>query len=173
MTSRLSVESTSVTPAVAGRSLSLRARTVARASMAPVAPMEWPWRDLVELTGICEPRCAEDLMDGGGFGGVVGLGAGAMGVDVADVIGRGVRVFDGLAHGCGGSFGPGWVMWLASADMPKPTISAKMGALRACAESRVSRTNMAAPSPRVIPSRLAAKGRQRVGETTRMESQAR
>ena len=25
---------------------------VARASSAPLAPMEWPWRDFVELTGI-------------------------------------------------------------------------------------------------------------------------
>ena len=32
---------------------------------------------------------------------------------------------------------------------------------------------MAAPSARVMPSRSAEKGRQRVGETTRMESQAR
>ena len=30
---------------------------------------------------------AEELVDGGGFGGVVGLGAGAVGVDVGDVFG--------------------------------------------------------------------------------------
>ena len=46
-------------------------------------------------------------MDGGGFGGVVDLGAGAMGADVADVFERagtfgcGVGVCDGLAHGAG------------------------------------------------------------------------
>ena len=33
-----------------------RARMVARASMAPLAPMEWPWRDLVELTGMWRVR---------------------------------------------------------------------------------------------------------------------
>ncbi len=60
---------------------------VARASRAPLAPMEWPWRDLVELTGICVALGAEDLMDGGGFGGVVDLGAGAVGADEADFVG--------------------------------------------------------------------------------------
>ncbi len=55
--------------------------------MAPVAPMEWPWRILVELMGMVGARGAEELVDGGGFGGVVGLGAGAVGVDVADLVG--------------------------------------------------------------------------------------
>ena len=50
---------------------------------------------------------AEDLVDGGGFGGVVGLGAGAVGADVADLFGRGVGVGDGLAHGGGGAFAEG------------------------------------------------------------------
>ena len=67
--------------------------------------MEWPWRDLVELTGIFDACGAEDLVDGGGFGGVVGLGAGAVGADVADFFGRGVGVVDGLAHGGGGALG--------------------------------------------------------------------
>ena len=35
---------------------------------------------------------AEDLVDGGGFGGVVGLGAGAVGADVAYVFWRGLGV---------------------------------------------------------------------------------
>src|ERR1700746_440419 len=48
-----------------------------------------------------------------------------------------------------------------------------MVALRACAEARDSRVMMAAPSPMVMPSRSAEKGRHWVGETTRMESQAR
>ena len=52
MMSNLMAGSISVTPALAGRRFSSRARTVARASRAPLAPMEWPWRDLVELTGI-------------------------------------------------------------------------------------------------------------------------
>src|SRR5260370_35512011 len=46
-------------------------------------------------------------MDGGGFGGVVGLGAGAVGGDVADFVGCGGGVGDGLAHGRGGSVGEG------------------------------------------------------------------
>src|SRR6266851_1273282 len=46
-------------------------------------------------------------MDGGGFGDVVGLGAGAVGADVADFVGCGVGVGDGLAHGGGGSVGEG------------------------------------------------------------------
>ncbi len=32
---------------------------------------------------------AEELVDGGGFGGVVGLGSGAVGVDVADLVEEG------------------------------------------------------------------------------------
>src|SRR3981189_2719158 len=48
-----------------------------------------------------------------------------------------------------------------------------MVALRACAEARVSRVSMAAPSPMVMPSRSAEKGRHWGGGTTRMESQAR
>src|ERR1700761_5720490 len=52
MMSRLIVGSTSVTQALGGRRFSWRARTVARASSAPLAPMEWPWRALVELTGM-------------------------------------------------------------------------------------------------------------------------
>ena len=44
-------------------------------------------------------------MDGGGFGGVVGLGAGAVGADVADVFRSGVGVGDGLTHGGGGTVG--------------------------------------------------------------------
>ncbi len=62
--------------------------------------------------------------------------------------------------------------WQASADMPKPTISAKGLAPRASARSSGSRTSMAAPSPRIIPERLAEKGRQVSGLTTRIASQA-
>src|SRR5271163_1571618 len=54
MMSRLMAGSIWVTPVLAGRRFSCRARTVARASRAPLAPMEWPWRDLVELTGMCD-----------------------------------------------------------------------------------------------------------------------
>src|SRR5271163_582105 len=56
MMSRSRVGSIWVTPVLAGRRLSCRARTVARASRAPLAPMEWPWRDLVELMGISLAR---------------------------------------------------------------------------------------------------------------------
>ncbi len=55
--------------------------------MAPVAPMEWPWRALGGADGNLRGAGAEDLVDGGGFYGVVGLGAGAVGVDVADIFG--------------------------------------------------------------------------------------
>src|ERR1017187_8572669 len=66
----------------------------------------------------------------------------------------------------------GWVMWEASADMPKPTISAWMRAPRARAASSGSSTSMAAPSPRIMPRRSLENGRQVSGETTRMASQA-
>src|SRR6266851_6810241 len=56
MTSRLRVGSTSVIPVLAGSCCWWRARMVARVSMAPVAPMEWPWRDLVELMGMWGAR---------------------------------------------------------------------------------------------------------------------
>ena len=55
--------------------------------MAPAAPRVWPWMDLVELMGSVSAWAPKTLVDGGGFGGVVGLGAGAVGVDVADVFG--------------------------------------------------------------------------------------
>jgi len=51
--------------------------------MAPVAPMEWPWRGFGGADGDVGSSGAEDVVDGGGFSGVVGLGAGAVGVDVA------------------------------------------------------------------------------------------
>jgi len=63
-------------------------------------------------------------------------------------------------------------MWQASADMPMPTISAWIRAPRASAASRGSSTNMAAPSPRIMPRRSLEKGRQVSGETTRMASHA-
>ncbi len=63
-------------------------------------------------------------------------------------------------------------MWQASADMPKPTISAWMCAPRACAASSGSSTSMAAPSPRIMPRRSLENGRQVSGDTTRMASQA-
>src|ERR1017187_8784677 len=66
----------------------------------------------------------------------------------------------------------GWVMCEASADMPKPTISAWMRAPRARAASSDSSTNMAEPSPRIMPWRSLENGRQVSGETTRMASQA-
>ena len=66
----------------------------------------------------------------------------------------------------------GWVMWLASEDMPKPTISAIGRAPRASAASSGSSTSMAAPSPRIIPARSSEKGRQVSGLTTRIASQA-
>ena len=46
-------------------------------------------------------------MDGGGFGDVVDLSAGAVGADVADFVRCGVGVCDGLAHGRGGTFSLG------------------------------------------------------------------
>ncbi len=107
MTSRLRVGSIWVTPALAGRRPERRARTVARASTAPVAPMAWPCRPLVELTGMLGARLGEGLVDGGGLDRVVGLGAGAVGVDVADLRGLGVGVGERLAHGHGGSGGLG------------------------------------------------------------------
>ena len=75
--------------------------------MAPVAPMEWPWRLFGGADGDLRSLGAEDLMDGGGFYGVVGLGAGAVGADVADFFGGDVGVFEGFAHGCCSAFG-GW-----------------------------------------------------------------
>ena len=57
-------------------------------------------------------------------------------------------------------------MWCASDDIPNPTISPKISAPRACAESSASIANTAAPSASVIPSRSSANGRHAVGETT-------
>ena len=66
----------------------------------------------------------------------------------------------------------GCVMWQASALMPNPTSSAWILAPRACAASSGSSTNMAAPSPRIMPRRSFENGRQVSGDTTRMASQA-
>ena len=54
----------------------------------------------------------------------------------------------------------GCTMSLASAVMPNPTSSQRMGAPRACARESSSRTRTAAPSPCTIPERLREKGRQ-------------
>ena len=72
--------------------------------MAGEAPMEWPWRPLVEEMGMRGARGAEDGVDGCGFDLVVGLGAGAVGVDVADLVrGRCSRRREACADGGGGS----------------------------------------------------------------------
>ena len=63
-------------------------------------------------------------------------------------------------------------MWHASALMPKPTSSAWIRAPRACAASSGSSTNIAAPSPRIMPRRSLENGRQVSGDTTRIASQA-
>jgi len=56
MTSRLMEGSIVVTQALAGRRFSYEAMMLARASRAQLARMEWPWSDLVELTGIWAAR---------------------------------------------------------------------------------------------------------------------
>src|ERR1035438_4775132 len=49
----------------------------------------------------------ENGVDGGGFGDIVGQRAGAVGVDVADLLGGEPGVAQGGAHGAGGAFGRG------------------------------------------------------------------
>src|SRR6267143_1087221 len=56
-------------------------------------------------------------------------------------------------------FSAGWVMWYASPDIPYPTISARIGALRLRACSSDSRIRIPAPSPTTKPSRPASHGR--------------
>ena len=58
--------------------------------------------------------------------------------------------------------GCGAVMWCASAERPPPATSAYMVAPRACACSRLSKTNAPAPSPITKPSRSLSKGREAV-----------
>src|SRR6185312_6117838 len=48
---------------------------------------------------------AEELVDGGGFRGVVGLGTGAVGVDVVHLVNGSVGVGKSFAHGGGCAFG--------------------------------------------------------------------
>ena len=50
---------------------------------------------------------AEDEADGGGFGAVVDLGRGAVGVDVADLLRGEAGIAQGHAHGAGGALGGG------------------------------------------------------------------
>ena len=79
--------------------------------MAPTAPMEWPWRLLVAEMGMWGAWSPKTLVDGGGFGGVVGEGAGAVGVDVADRLAGGesrASVSAALRWRAAGAGGLGW-----------------------------------------------------------------
>src|SRR6267378_4006110 len=68
-------------------------------------------------------------------------------------------------------FSAGWVMWYASPDIPYPTISARIGALRFRACSSDSRIRIPAPSPTTKPSRPASHGRLALaGSSLRVES---
>ena len=64
-----------------------RARTVATVSRAPDAPMAWPWTAFVELDEEAPGVGAEEVGDRPRLGRVV-EGARAVGVDVADRLGR-------------------------------------------------------------------------------------
>nr|WP_231565625.1 hypothetical protein [Paracoccus sanguinis] len=66
----------------------------------------------------------------------------------------------------------GMTMSWASADMAKPTTSAKISAPRAVAWSQSSKTKTPAPSPCTMPLRLAENGRQASRDMTRSPSHA-
>ena len=63
-----------------------------------VSPGAWPCIDLVETAG---HFTAEHFLDGGGFGGIVDFGPGAVGVDVADGIGCETSILQCRSHGSG------------------------------------------------------------------------
>ena len=73
-------------------------------SMAPEAPSAWPIIDFVELTGMLVGALAEDALDRGRLGGVVGRRRGAVGVDVVDVVRRQAGVVERQADGALGAF---------------------------------------------------------------------
>ena len=75
--------------------------TAATASMAPLAPSPWPVTPLVEVTG--GESAPEHLADGVGLGLVVERGRGAVGVDVADLVGADAGVLHGQLHAGGGA----------------------------------------------------------------------
>ena len=70
---------------------------------------------------------AEDLLDRLRLGHVAQLGAGAVGVDVLDVVGVAAGVAQGAARIASAAPAPsgcGAVMWWASAVLPQPSTSA-------------------------------------------------
>ena len=100
-----------VTPAVAGRWPSWRARIVARASTAPVAPMAWPWRLLVELTGICEARGPKTWWMAWVFDAVVDQRPVPWALDAVDLFGGDAGILEGHAHGGQSAFSE-WLRWM-------------------------------------------------------------
>ncbi len=106
--------------------------------------------------------------DGEGLGGVVFLGARAVGVDVVDVGGCQSGVFEGFVDGDDGAAafgvlvgdGKGVAGGAVADDFGKDFVFAP----RARAWSSDSRMTMPAPSPRTNPPRVASKGRQALGD---------
>jgi hypothetical protein len=89
---------------------------------------------------------AEDLLEGPGFGGITQLGAGAVGVDVLDIIGIDAGVAQGDAHGL---------------NSAQAVLLRRSNVVRACSSS--SSTTMPAPSANTKPSRSLSKGRLAAG----------
>ena len=103
---------------------------------------------------------------------VVGRRAGAVRVDVIDVLGARPASASAARIAFAAPSALGNTMSVASADMPVPASSARIGGAARCARSSVSSTKMPAPSPSTRPRRLALNGRQVSSAITRMASHA-
>ena len=158
---------------VGGRNPLDSARIAAVDSIAPAAPSVCPCMAFVDEIASRFACVSESEMQGAGLGDIVHRGAGAMSIDVADLLRRDTCILQRHPHRFRRAFGGGLRDVMRVARHPEPDDLGQSVSRLAPARGRaIQCTIMAPPSPSIMPLRSRENGRQTVGETTRIASQA-